>query len=69
MIAGRNLHKLLMNPPTGSKLRTAKDYGLDLTLYDTSLALTVEERLRRLEDAQSFHEELRIAVQRNKRKA
>jgi hypothetical protein len=37
---------------------------VDLTLLDECLRLTVEERLRRLEEFEQFREELRQAVER-----
>lgn len=48
----------LSNPPAGSKLAQASEYGLDLTLYWRSLTLTPDERLRELQSAQPFLDEL-----------
>jgi len=54
--------KLVGNPPAGSKLAAARDYGFDLTLFLHSLELSPEERLRELDAAQPFLAELRQAV-------
>jgi hypothetical protein len=62
-VISRERIRLLTEPPQGSKLRAAKDYGFDLTLFETSLLMTVDERLRALEDMQSLADELRRAVQ------
>jgi predicted nucleotidyltransferase len=58
---------LINNPPPGSKLAAARDYGIDLTLFLHSLDLSPEDRLRELEDAQPFLEELRRATKRGGR--
>jgi len=58
---------LINNPPPGSKLAAARDYGIDLTLFLHSLELSPEERLRELEDAQPFLEELRRATKKGGR--
>jgi len=41
----------LMNPPPGSRMQAAKDYGIDLTLLITQLRLTPDERARSMEIA------------------
>lgn len=53
------LIRLISDPPTGSKLAAAKEYGVDLTLLVRQLELTPTERLRELESAQIFFQELR----------
>jgi hypothetical protein len=53
------LSSRLANPRSGSKLRAAQVYGLDLTLYERTLLMTPEERLRELQSAQPFFDELR----------
>ncbi len=58
--------ELIANPPPGSKLAAAKDYGIDLTLLLENLDLTPTERLEKLAAAQRFHEELRRAGQRQR---
>lgn len=47
------------NPQPGTKLQVAQDYGLDLTLYERTLLLTPEERLRELQKVQPFLDEIR----------
>jgi hypothetical protein len=56
------LIKLINNPPPGSKLAAAREYGIDLTLFLHSLELSPEERIRELDEAQPVLEELRRAV-------
>ncbi len=51
--------ELIRNPPAGSKLAAARDYGLDLVLFLHSLELSPEERLRESDANQEFLEELR----------
>ncbi len=55
------LTELIVEPPPGSKLAAAKEYGIDLTLLIESLELTPTERLRQLAKAQPLMEELRRA--------
>jgi len=52
---------LIAEPPPGSRLAAAKEYGIDLTLLVESLQLTPTERLRQLAKAQPLMEELRRA--------
>jgi len=58
------LIELINNPLPGSKIAEAKDYGVDLTLLVESLELTPAERLRALDRAQEFLEELRRPKER-----
>ena len=58
------LYELVMNPPVGSKMAAAKEFGIDLTLNLRSLALTPEERVAEMEGAQGFVEDLRQAAAR-----
>jgi predicted nucleotidyltransferase len=53
------LFELVNNPPPGSKMAAAKAYGVDLTLTVRSLALTPQERVREMESALQFAENLR----------
>ncbi len=52
---------LITNPPQGSKLAAAKEFGIDLAQLVENLALTPTERLQNLCAAQAFYEELRRA--------
>ena len=60
------LIRLLNNPPLGSKLAAAKDYGIDLTLFVRTLDLSATERLQELTAAQEFFAELRRSMRRNR---
>jgi hypothetical protein len=42
--------ELINNPPAGSKLAEAKEYGIDLTLLVSNLSRTPTERAERLVD-------------------
>jgi hypothetical protein len=53
---------LVQNPPPGSKMEAAKVYGVDLTLNLRSLTRTPAERIREMEAALKFAEELRRAA-------
>ena len=53
---------LINDPPPGSKLAAAKEFGIDLTLLLTTLELTPTQRLERLGAGQSFVEDLRDAM-------
>lgn len=55
------LIRLINDPPPGSKLAAAKEYGIDLTLLIGQLELTPEERFRELANAQSFLAEFKRA--------
>ncbi|MGC2742865.1 MAG: hypothetical protein WA672_06740 [Candidatus Angelobacter sp.] len=55
------LYALVQNPPRGSKMEAAKIYGVDLTLNLESLTRTPAERVREMEAALQFAEELRRA--------
>lgn len=57
--------ELIQDPPSGSKLAAAREYGIDLTLFLRSLELSPEERLRELDEAQAVLEQLRRAVPRD----
>ncbi len=58
----RRLYELVMNPPAGSKIAAAKEFGIDLTLNLRSLALTPDERVAEMESALGFIEELQRAA-------
>jgi hypothetical protein len=52
-------YELITNPPPGSDLAAAKEYGIDLTLLVENLDLTVAERLRKLYSFATFLEKIR----------
>jgi hypothetical protein len=54
-------YELITNPPAGSKLAEAKEFGVDLTLLVENLDLTVTERLRKLHSIATFLDKLRSA--------
>jgi len=56
------LYALVQNPPPGSKMEAAKMCGVDLTLNLRSLTRTPAERVREMEAALRFAEELRRAA-------
>jgi hypothetical protein len=53
--------ELINNPPAGSKLAEAKEYGIDLTLLVSNLNLSVTDRLRKLQAVAAFMEKVRAA--------
>jgi hypothetical protein len=53
------LLKLVRNPPTGSKLEAARDWGIDLTLYLTTLPMTPQERLENMVAVRDFLVDIR----------
>jgi hypothetical protein len=55
---------LIHNPPPGSKLAAAKEFGIDLTLLFENLKLTPTERLGKHAAAAEFALELREAGER-----
>jgi hypothetical protein len=62
----KRLYDLIMNPPPGSEIAAAKEYGVDLTLTLRRLLLTPTERSRELEGALEFVSQLRAARQSTK---
>jgi hypothetical protein len=60
----RQLYDLITNPPAGSEIAAAKEFGIDLTLNLRSLAMTPTERSRAMEDALHLVEELEKAGRR-----
>ena len=58
----QRLFDLVANPPPGSKIEAAKQYGIDLTLNLRRLALTPTERIREMEGALRLVMELRRAT-------
>ena len=57
------LWDLIHNPPPGSKIEAAKKFGIDLTLTLRNLTLTPTERVKEMEAALRFAEQLRHAKQ------
>ena len=55
------LLRLIADPPKGSKIALAKQFGVDLTLNVGKLGLTPTERLEEMQSFQIFLEELRHA--------
>jgi hypothetical protein len=60
------LIRVLNNPPPGSKLAAAKEYGIDLTLLVRTLEMSPTERLQELSAAQEFFGELRRSMRRSR---
>jgi hypothetical protein len=60
------LIELISNPPRGSKLAIARDFGVDLSLFVSSLELTPAERARRLSSAASFFDSVRVVVRKSR---
>lgn len=54
-------YELITNPPPGSKLAAAKEWGVDLTLLYENLKLTLEERARKIEAGAETLRALRAA--------
>ena len=61
--------ELLVNPPAGSKLAAAKEFGIDLTLLIRKLELTPEQRLEELQQAIRSFDELRREGEKWRRQA
>ena len=60
------LLELIANPPAGSKLAAAKEYGVDLTLIAENLEMTLGERLKRASEAARFFKALHGAARRSR---
>ncbi len=60
--------ELITNPPPGSKLAAAKEYGVDLTLLVENLERTPTERAENLCAAARFFRELKLAGERARSK-
>ena len=52
---------LINDPPPGSKIAAAKEFGIDLTLNLRQLSMTFDEQLKQLEDFDDFARGLRKA--------
>ncbi|HXH69731.1 MAG TPA: hypothetical protein VNI60_05220 [Pyrinomonadaceae bacterium] len=64
----KELEKFL-NPPPGSKLAAAKEFGIDLTLLVRKLELTPEQRLEELQQAMRSFDELRREAIKSREKS
>jgi hypothetical protein len=53
------LFKLIADPPPGSQIEAAKRFGVDLTLLLRNLTLTPDQRMKEMENAVRFAENLR----------
>jgi hypothetical protein len=60
----QQLWDLIQNPPPGSKIEAARNYGVDLTLNLRSLQLTPTERAEAMNSALEFALEMRKAGQK-----
>jgi hypothetical protein len=60
--------RLIARPPRGSKLATAKKYGVDLTLLVENLSLTPTERAKKLSNGANALQELRRSGERHRSK-
>ena len=54
-------YELITNPPPGSKLAEAKEFGIDLTLLLANLKLTPTERAQKFSAGARFMQDLRKA--------
>ncbi|HXZ19020.1 MAG TPA: hypothetical protein VEG63_03670 [Candidatus Acidoferrales bacterium] len=61
------LIELINNPPPGSKLAAAKQYGIDLTFLVENLGRSVEERIRSGSALSESAKKLREAGARQRR--
>ena len=60
----KRLIALIDNPPPGSKIAAAKEYGVELTLLVRKLELSPTERLEELRAAANSIEEMRRSRKR-----
>lgn len=47
----KSLDQLLLDPPRGSRIAAARDFGIDLTQLIENLRLSPAERIKRNDDA------------------
>ena len=59
------IEERLRNPPPGSRIEAARDYGIDLTLLIERLRLTPEERVRDLQRAINSFDKIRGQARQN----
>lgn len=58
----KRLYELIQNPPPGSNVEAARQYGVDLTFTLRHLTITPTERAEEMEEALGFVKELRQAA-------
>ena len=61
-------YELITNPPPGSKLAEAKEYGIDLTLLVENLRLTPTQRAQKLGDGARSLVGLRLVASQSRAK-
>ena len=54
----------LFHPAPGSAIAAARNFGIDLSLLAVRLRRTPEERLKDLEEAMAWHEQIRGAIRK-----
>jgi hypothetical protein len=57
-----DLEQRLTNPPSGSAIESARDFGVDLSLLAERLRLSPEERLRDLQRVMNALEQMRATA-------
>lgn len=57
----KKLFELIQNPPPGSAIEAAKQFGIDLYSTLENLRLTPDERIQRASDESAFAADLREA--------
>lgn len=62
-------YELITNPPPGSDIAAAKEYGIDLTLLLENLALTPTERALKLSDGAKSLQLMRLAGAKHRAKS
>ena len=60
--------ELIHNPPPGSALAAAKEFGIDLTLLYENLKLTPTERARKFEAGARAMQQMRLAGEHHRAK-
>lgn len=60
------MERRLREPPPGSAIEAARDFGIDLTLLIGQLRLTPEERVRKLQQGMKMIAQIQGAARRRK---
>jgi hypothetical protein len=63
----RRLYELITNPPPGSKIAEAKEFGVDLVLLLELLGLTPQQRVEEMERVLQFQEIMEAALRKTQR--